>query len=139
MLAAIHCLRVWRCYLDGQQFELFTDHKPLLLVEDQPHLSSRQARWMQFLALFNIKWHYLKGKHNPADCLTRMPAGKMLNVATRAQAKLASGGEENSAKPDQRSHEKSTPRPEGLSKNNAPPRPTPSILTRVAEATDSDP
>lgn len=139
MLAAIHCLRVWRCYLDGQQFELFTDHKPLLLVEDQPHLSSRQARWMQFLALFDIKWHYLKGKHNPADCLTRMPAGKMLNVATRAQAKLASGGEENSAKPDQRSHEKSTPRPEGLSKNNAPPRPTPSILTRVAEATESDP
>jgi hypothetical protein len=55
MLAAVHCLRTWRCYLDGPQpFKLYTDHKPLLLFDDQPRISYRQARWMQFFALFNF-------------------------------------------------------------------------------------
>lgn len=94
MLAAVHCLRTWRCYLDGQPFKLHTDHKPLLLFEDQPKLSSRQARWMQFLTLFNFEWHYTKGKENPADFLTRMPTA-VLNVLTRSkQREKTAGGEE---------------------------------------------
>lgn len=106
MLAAIHCLRTWRCYLDGSKFELHTDHKPLLLFEDQPQLNSRQVRWMQILALFDFEWHYTKGKENPADFLTRMP---LLNVLTRAQtAHQTAGGEEGSAKPPKRSREEDT-------------------------------
>lgn len=101
MLAAIHCLRTWRCYLDGSRFELHTDHKPLLLFEDQPQLNSRQVRWMQFLALFDLEWHYTKGKENPADFLTRMP---LLAALTRAQAAAqAPGGEEGSSTAPKRS------------------------------------
>ena len=102
MLAAIHCLRIWRCYLDGSKFQLHTDHKPLLLFEDQPQLNSRQVRWMQFLALFDFEWHYTKGKENPADFLTRMP---LLNALTRAQAAKTtpSGGEEGRSKAPKRS------------------------------------
>ena len=100
MLAAVHCLRTWRCYLDGPQpFKLYTDHKPLLLFDDQPSITSRQARWMQLFALFDFEWHYTKGKDNPADFLTRLPARKkVLNALTRYQQRLSgsltAGGEE---------------------------------------------
>jgi hypothetical protein len=99
MLAAIHCLKVWRCYLDGADFKLVTDHQPNLVILDQPQLSARQVRWIQFLSLFNFEWHWTAGKDNPADCLTRMPTPAALNVLsalTRSQARGASklGGEE---------------------------------------------
>jgi hypothetical protein len=140
MLAAIHCLRVWRCYLDGPKFQLHTDHKPLLLTEDQPHLSSRQARWMQFLALFDIEWHYLQGKNNPADCLTRMPDKVVLNVTTRAQAQRAAGGEERQETLPKRSREESAVQSERPTKRSKPPSPPElSSLTGVAEATAKDP
>jgi hypothetical protein len=100
MLAAVHCLRTWRCYLDGfAPFKLCTDHKPLLLFDDQPRISSRQARWLQFFSMFDFEWHYTKGKDNPADFLTRMPMRQaVLHVLTRSQQKqqdsLSAGGEE---------------------------------------------
>ena len=89
MLAAIHCLKVWRCYLDGADFSLYTDHKPNLAIDTQPQLSARQVRWIQFISLFNFEWHWMEGKSNPADYLTRMPSVAMLRVLNGLQA----GGE----------------------------------------------
>lgn len=72
LLAVILALKEWRCFLDGQHFTVITDHKSLTYLQSQPHLSNRQARWMQFLSLFNFTIQYKPGKSNSvADALSR--------------------------------------------------------------------
>ena len=72
MLAVVHALRVWRCYLEGAQFTVFTDHVSNTYFQTQPSLSRRQARWSEFLQRFGVfGWEYLKGERNVADALSR--------------------------------------------------------------------
>ena len=72
MLAVIHALRVWRCYLEGAEFTVFTDHVSNTFFQTQPCLSRRQARWSEFIQRFPVfKWQYLKGERNVADALSR--------------------------------------------------------------------
>ena len=72
MLAVVHALRVWRCYLEGAEFTVFTDHVSNTFFQTQPSLSRRQARWSEFLQRFGVfKWEYLKGERNVADALSR--------------------------------------------------------------------
>ena len=72
MLAVVHALRVWRCYLEGAEFTVFTDHVSNTFFQTQPNLSRRQARWSEFLQRFGVfKWEYLKGERNVADALSR--------------------------------------------------------------------
>ncbi len=44
MLAVVHALRVWRCYLEGAEFTVYTDHVSNTYFQTQPNLSRRQAR-----------------------------------------------------------------------------------------------
>ena len=44
MLSVVHALRVWRCYLEGANFTVFTDHVSNTSFQTQPSLSRRQAR-----------------------------------------------------------------------------------------------
>ena len=72
MLAVVHALRVWRCYLEGAEFTVFTDHVSNTFFQTQPNLSRRQARWSEFLQRFGVfKWEYRKGERNVADALSR--------------------------------------------------------------------
>ena len=72
MLAVVHALRVWRCYLEGAEFTVFTDHVSNTFFQTQPSLSRRQARWSEFIQRFGVfKWEYLKGERNVADALSR--------------------------------------------------------------------
>jgi hypothetical protein len=52
MLAVVHALRVWRCYLEGAEFIVYTDHVLNTYFQTQPNLSRRQARWSEFLQRF---------------------------------------------------------------------------------------
>jgi hypothetical protein len=52
MLAVVHDLRVWRCYLEGVEFTVYTDHVLNTYFQMQPNLSRRQARWSEFLQRF---------------------------------------------------------------------------------------
>ena len=72
LLAIVHALKLWRCYLAGAKFEILTDHKPLIYLRTQPVLSQRQARWSEFLSEFFVNWEYLPGDLNPADSLSRV-------------------------------------------------------------------
>jgi hypothetical protein len=72
LLAIVHALKLWRCYLAGAKFEILTDHKPLIYLRTQPVLSQRQARWSEFLSEFFVNWEYLPGEINPADSLSRL-------------------------------------------------------------------
>jgi hypothetical protein len=72
LLAVVHALKLWRCYLEGSKFTVVTDHNPLTFFHSQPLLSRRQARWSEFMQMFNFNWEYRPGAGNPADPLSRL-------------------------------------------------------------------
>ncbi|GIL67081.1 hypothetical protein Vafri_20516, partial [Volvox africanus] len=88
LLAIIHALREWRCYLEGRPFAVKTDHKPLTFLQGVPTLNRRQARWLEFMARFDFTWEYLSGSLNVADALSRHPSlhAVILSAVTRRQS-----------------------------------------------------
>ena len=54
LLAILSAIPEWKCYLDGQKFQVLTDHKSLIYLKKQPHLSPRQTRWLEFLSQFDL-------------------------------------------------------------------------------------
>ena len=49
LTAVVFALKLWRHYLYGAQFEVFTDHKSLKYIFTQNDLNLRQQRWMELL------------------------------------------------------------------------------------------
>ena len=76
LLAVIHALQVWRCYLEGVEFTMITDHHPNTFLQTQPNLSRRHARWSEHLQRYRFKWEYRAGRDNVADPLSRHPSFK---------------------------------------------------------------
>ena len=75
-LLALHdALLHWRCYLEGPEVKLITDHCPLRYLKTQPMLSRRQARWMELFSRFHYSIEYRPGRKNVADPLSRYPVG----------------------------------------------------------------
>ena len=76
LLAVIKALEHWRCYLEGAEFTVITDHQPNVTLNDRApeKLSRRQVRWQQFLSRFDFQWQWKQGKANVADPLSRNPA-----------------------------------------------------------------
>jgi transposase InsO family protein len=75
-LAIVFALVKWRVYLHGTStaFTIFTDHESLKHLDDQRHLSRRQARWMTTLAEYKYVIQYKKGTLNVVpDALSRRP------------------------------------------------------------------
>ena len=74
MLAVVHALKTWRCYLEGATFTVVTDHVSNTFFQTQPSLSRRQTRWSEFLQRFRpFNWSYRAGRTNIADPLSRYP------------------------------------------------------------------
>jgi hypothetical protein len=86
MLAIIHALRTWRCYLEGAQFKVKCDHKALSFFKTKVEVTPRQARWLEFLERFNLSIDHVAGKINVSDVLSRVEhgaEGPVLAVVTR--------------------------------------------------------
>ena len=92
LLAIVHALQTWRCYLEGSTFEVLTDHNPLTYLRTQPLLSRRQARWAEKLNMFDFNIKYIPGMENPADILSRQNAEPQIcilsTMTTRSQYKM---------------------------------------------------
>ncbi|KAL0395157.1 UNVERIFIED_CONTAM: Enzymatic polyprotein [Sesamum latifolium] len=72
LLAAVHCLRLWRHYLLGSPFVVKTDNTAVSHFMTQPKLTSRQARWQELLSEFYFVLEYRAGSSNyVADPLSR--------------------------------------------------------------------
>ena len=59
--AIIFALRQLRAYLDGEKFEIFTDHMALKWLLDMQHPRPRLARWLLELQDFDFSVNYAPG------------------------------------------------------------------------------
>ena len=81
LAAVIYALKLWRHYLYGEDFEIFTDHKSLQYVFSHKKLNLRQRRWIVYLKDFKCKISYHPGKANiVADALSRKSSGSLASL-----------------------------------------------------------
>ena len=82
LLAAVHAMKVWRCYLEGGRCTLVTDHNPNTFLKTVTTLSRRMTRWVEYLERFEYEWAYRPGRVNVADPLSRstQSGGVSVNV-----------------------------------------------------------
>lgn len=82
-LAIVANVKWFHHYLYGRQFQIMTDHKPLLGIlsgdrQTPQMLLSRLTRWMVFLAAYHYLLIHQPGKHLAhADALSRCPLPAM--------------------------------------------------------------
>lgn len=85
LAAVVFVLKIWRHYLYGSRFEVFSDHKSLKYLFDQKELNMRQRRWLELLKDYDFGLNYHPGKANVvADALSR----KTLHMSTLMMKEL---------------------------------------------------
>ena len=74
-LAILFGCECFRLYLLGSQFTVVTDHKPLVPIFRNPHVtpSARVEGWLLRLQSYNFTVEYSPGKTNPSDFMSRNP------------------------------------------------------------------
>ncbi|GKC45373.1 putative reverse transcriptase domain-containing protein [Tanacetum coccineum] len=66
----VFALKMWRHYLYGTKYIMFTDHKSLQHILDQKELNMRQRRWLELLSDYDCEIRNHPGKANVvADAL----------------------------------------------------------------------
>ena len=83
LAAIVFVLKIWRHYLYGKQFEVYSDHKSIRYIFTQWDLNMRQRRWMEFLEDYDFTLHYHLGKENVVvDALNRKSRGALASIAS---------------------------------------------------------
>jgi hypothetical protein len=68
----VHALKIWRHYMIGNKYKIFTDHKNLKYIFTQKELNLRQRRWLELIKDYNLDIQYHPGKANVvADASSR--------------------------------------------------------------------
>lgn len=85
LLAVLHALRTWRCFVDGANYVVYTDHNPLQYLRSQTKPTPRLVRWISEIETYNLTIKYRPGKENGVpDALSRCcdadTSGNMLNM-----------------------------------------------------------
>ncbi|GJW00881.1 putative reverse transcriptase domain-containing protein [Tanacetum coccineum] len=79
--AVVFALKMWRHYLYGTKYVVFTNHKSLQHILDQKELNMRQRLWLELLSDYNCEIRYHPRKANVvADALSRKERSKSLQV-----------------------------------------------------------
>ena len=93
LAAFVFALKIWRHYLYGEQFKVFSDHKSLKYLFTQRDLNMRQRRWMEYLEDYDFTLHCHLGKANiVADALSRKSRGVLASVVSREWQMLETVG-----------------------------------------------
>jgi len=72
LAAIVFALNIWRHYVYGDKFDVFSNHKGLKYLFDQKELDMRQRRWMKFLKGYDFEFHYHPREANVVvDALSR--------------------------------------------------------------------
>ena len=81
LAAIVFALKIWRYYLYGEQFEVFSYHKSLRYIFTHQGLNMRQCRWMEYMEDYDFTLHYHPGKANVmADALSWKSRGVLACV-----------------------------------------------------------
>ena len=81
LAAVVFALKIWRHYLYGETFQIFTDHKSLRYLLSQKELNMRQRRWLELLKDYDCTIEYHPGKANVvADALSRKSRSSVANL-----------------------------------------------------------
>ena len=71
LAAIVFALKIWRHYLYGEQFEVFSDHKSLKHIFTQRDLNMKECMWMEYLEDYDFSLPYHLDKENVvADALS---------------------------------------------------------------------
>ena len=83
--AVVFALKILRHYLYGVQCTIYTDHKSLRYLIDQPNLNMRQRRWLDVVKDYDCEILYHPGKTNiVADALShKVVATQIRDVCLR--------------------------------------------------------
>ena len=94
LATVVFALNIWRHYLYGKEFEVYSDHKSLKYIFTRRDLNMRQCRWMEFLDDYDFTLHYHLGKANVvADALSRKSRGALASIASREWRMLETVGQ----------------------------------------------
>ena len=94
LAAIVFALKIWRHYLYGEEFEVYSDHKSLKYIFTQRDLNMRQRRWMEFLEDYDFTLHYHPGKANVVvDALSWKSRGALASIASREWQMLETVGQ----------------------------------------------
>jgi hypothetical protein len=67
----VHSLKIWKDYLIGHCYEIYSDHKSLKYIFTQNFLNLRQRRWLELIKDYDVRINYHLGKANVvADALS---------------------------------------------------------------------
>lgn len=73
LLAIVHAVKFFRCYLFGRKFKILTDHKPLIYLFSHNNPSSRLTKFRLLLSDYDFTIEYIRGSENFApDALSRI-------------------------------------------------------------------
>ncbi|XP_039007799.1 uncharacterized protein LOC120135619 [Hibiscus syriacus] len=71
LATVVFSLKIWRHYLYGEKYYIFTDHKSLKYLFTHNELNLRQRCWLEFLKDYDCETNYHLGKANVfADALS---------------------------------------------------------------------
>ena len=71
LAAVVFALKIWRHYLYGVPYRIFTNHKRLQYLFTQKELNMRQRQWMELIRNYDCTIEYHPGKANVvADALS---------------------------------------------------------------------
>jgi hypothetical protein len=78
MLGILYALQEWRCYLEGAEFTVNSDHLNHTWFKQKRDLSRRQAKWSQWIESYyggdgGLDINYKAGADNLSDPLSRRP------------------------------------------------------------------
>jgi hypothetical protein len=64
LAAVVHALKIWRHYLLGNIYHIYTYRKSLKYIFTQSELNLRQRRWLELIKDYELEIHYHPGKAN---------------------------------------------------------------------------
>nr|GEW67353.1 putative reverse transcriptase domain-containing protein [Tanacetum cinerariifolium] len=112
--AVVFTLKIWRHYLYGTKYTVFTDHKSLQHILDQKELNMRQYHWLKLLSDYDCEIRYHPGKANVvADAQVLEAQAEAMKPENLKSEDVGGMLIENSKDPEEPRKEKLEPRTDG--------------------------